>query len=121
MVNESQNTEITKVCVYCKVEKPLSEFHIKVGAKHSKDSRCITCKNDRQKRLRKLKKLTYPPTDNICECCGKKVDKLVPDHDDKANVFRGWICHNCNTGIGKLGDNISGLETALKYLNKNNI
>jgi hypothetical protein len=28
------------------------------------------------------------------------------------------LCHNCNIGIGQLGDSISGLAQALNYLRK---
>ena len=38
------------------------------------------------------------------------------DHDHETKEHRGWICGNCNTGIGKLGDNISGVQKALDYL-----
>jgi hypothetical protein len=31
------------------------------------------------------------------------------------------LCSECNTGIGKLGDNILGLERALSYLRSANL
>tara|TARA_R100000742_G_C4257386_1_gene75248 strand:+ start:391 stop:546 length:156 start_codon:yes stop_codon:yes gene_type:complete len=31
-------------------------------------------------------------------------------------AYRGWLCSNCNTGIGKLGDNIEGVQKAVDYL-----
>ena len=41
---------------------------------------------------------------------------LAVDHDHETMVIRGLLCISCNSGIGKLGDNIEGLERALNYL-----
>jgi hypothetical protein len=53
-----------------------------------------------------------------CECCGSSPNKrsLNLDHDHVTGLFRGWLCDNCNTGIGRLGDSINGLLRAIKYL-----
>jgi hypothetical protein len=37
------------------------------------------------------------------------------DHDHEDDTFRGWLCEPCNTGIGKLGDNIHGITNAMNY------
>ena len=39
----------------------------------------------------------------------------VLDHDHETNLFRGWLCDDCNLGIGKLGDNLEGIMRAVKY------
>tara|TARA_A200000159_G_C7239023_1_gene303691 strand:+ start:39 stop:185 length:147 start_codon:yes stop_codon:yes gene_type:complete len=41
---------------------------------------------------------------------------MVCDHDHNTLKFRGWICDPCNMGIGKLGDDLEGIEKALAYL-----
>lgn len=54
-----------------------------------------------------------------CACCGKPssvTGLMVVDHDHATGKVRGFICNMCNTGIGKLGDSVKGLETALAYL-----
>ena len=54
-----------------------------------------------------------------CECCGKKSHKTrVLDHCHETNQFRGWICEACNTGIGKLGDDFTGVWLAAMYLSR---
>ena len=55
-----------------------------------------------------------------CHCCGITMTKPQFDHDHETQAFRGWLCKNCNTGLGKLGDNIAGLERALRYLKGDN-
>ena len=55
------------------------------------------------------------PPPSACECCGRR-GRLVFDHDHALEIFRGWICAACNTGIGLLGDNVEGLRVAVAYL-----
>ena len=40
------------------------------------------------------------------------------DHDHTTNKFRGWLCYQCNSAIGNLGDSIKGLTRALEYLKR---
>lgn len=59
-----------------------------------------------------------------CKLCGKHASEeprgnLVVDHCHETGRIRGLLCSVCNTGIGKLGDTIEGLEKALDYLKKN--
>jgi len=56
---------------------------------------------------------------NSCEICAgvnKNGKVLSLDHCHKSNIFRGWLCNKCNTGLGKLGDSVHSLERALAYL-----
>lgn len=76
-----------------------------------------------QKRRSAAKKLgyaectEYPPTpsDNRCAICSR-TGKLVLDHDHATGAFRGYICRDCNMGLGKLGDNLDSLMRAIAYL-----
>ncbi len=54
-----------------------------------------------------------------CEICGKH-SNLQLDHCHSSNKFRGWICNHCNLGLGHFFDNIFSLESAIKYLKKQN-
>tara|TARA_B110000503_G_C7123040_1_gene403338 strand:- start:288 stop:947 length:660 start_codon:yes stop_codon:yes gene_type:complete len=60
-----------------------------------------------------------------CACCGIHQNelpyKLYVDHDHDTGLIRGLLCSNCNTSIGKLGDNIEGLMKALNYLEKHEL
>lgn len=60
------------------------------------------------------------PCPQLCECCGRLPGKRAMhlDHCHITDEFRGWLCGRCNKGIGALGDTISGLKSALKYLER---
>jgi hypothetical protein len=58
-----------------------------------------------------------------CDHCEKPA-KVFWDHDHVleelgfpiAETHRGWLCFHCNTEIGKLGDTVQSLASALDYL-----
>lgn len=50
-----------------------------------------------------------------CQLCGRDA-VLNYDHDHDTGTHRGWLCVTCNSGLGKLGDNVAGLKRAIKYL-----
>jgi hypothetical protein len=54
-----------------------------------------------------------------CGICGHRPEggrKLYIDHDHDTGVIRGLLCQRCNTGIGMLGDDLSMIERAARYL-----
>ena len=81
-------------------------------------NRCKPCIGESEVLLRALKKQN-PCTSDQCACCGR-IDKLFCDHDHATGKFRSWICRNCNSGIGLLGDFEEGLKQALAYLARTN-
>ena len=82
-------------------------------------NRCKPCITEAELLLRTLKKQHPQPATGTqkCGCCGR-IDKLFLDHDHSTKEFRGWICRNCNSGIGLLGDCPDGLRQALVYLER---
>lgn len=58
--------------------------------------------------------------EDLCQgCCGCIPERTIHlDHDHDLMLFRGWLCSNCNTGIGMFGDGRPGtierLEAAIK-------
>ena len=115
-----------KACIYCKKEKPFTEFTKHPTRFDGLDGRCKSCIKERVNHVKQIRK-NAPPISSTCDCCGQesgqdksyKKIKFCLDHDPENNVFRGWLCHKCNTGIGLLGDNIEGLNRAIKYLKEN--
>jgi hypothetical protein len=62
-----------------------------------------------------------PTEKTCCEICKKtyeqnKSKKMVRDHCHERNIPRGYLCNECNTAIGKLGDSIETVKYALRYL-----
>jgi hypothetical protein len=108
-----------KICVKCKILKPITDFRLSSKAEGSNYRRpeCYECEKKYQKtRNRKERAKMRPILGTPCQCCGKSDKALVYDHQHIDNKFRGWICQSCNIGIGRLGDCIEGVEKALIYL-----
>jgi hypothetical protein len=103
-------------CRLCGELKYESQFSNN-GRKRAKENRCKDCRRASAIILNDLKKKA-PPKPKNCECCSKEAETLCLDHCHKTLKFRGWLCELCNRGIGQLGDDIAGLERALRYLNK---
>ena len=59
-----------------------------------------------------------------CECCGRSATagkrRLAIDHCHLTRRFRGWLCGQCNVGIGMLGDTLEGVSRAVDYLKRTN-
>jgi hypothetical protein len=109
-----------KCCVEC-VTMLNSETGYVNGAsvrtgKQYLNSACRPCHNHRVSVVAKLKlKHEHPVAGTPCECCGR-ISKLFLDHTHGDDKFRGWICRECNSGIGLLGDSVESLKRALAYL-----
>ena len=117
----SEEIHGTKICLKCNEEKPYSEFYVNTYRRNKNNIEsnywysCKRCDN-KLKTIRKRIRKNAPPQPEVCECCNKSSDKLFVDHDHVTLLFRGWICPNCNTGIGNLGDNLEGVMNAVRYL-----
>ena len=117
----------TKVCSQCGEEKPatLGFFHKNMNDKGIYDRLkhiCIDCVKLNGRVIRDLKKKA-PPVPENCDCCGIDLTNMSSkdihfDHCKVTETFRGWLCKNCNVGLGMLGDDLAGIHRALVYLNK---
>jgi hypothetical protein len=58
-----------------------------------------------------------PPTDSKCAICHREAP-LALDHDHETGRFRGYICRDCNMGLGKLGDDLESIRRVLRYLER---
>ena len=81
---------------------------------HKACRQCITILEREKREVRKI----APPKPECCDCCHKKTKKLQLDHIHGSTTFRGWLCKACNSGMGKLGDNLEGVLRGALYLEK---
>ena len=110
--------ELGQKCIECGEVKPTQDYYPNNSVRCKK---CVIKRsyNDVYKGKSKRDSLVRPKPNN-CELCGKLIPNNKPcyDHDHETGQFRGWLCYGCNTGLGKLGDNIEGLELAIMYLKR---
>jgi len=121
-VSTFDGANYTIVCPKCNQAKPESEYYLYENIRQNGSMRkCKPCYNAYNNLKRSLKKENpYPHKDPVCACCGTRAttEVLALDHDHDTGAFRGYLCRNCNTGLGALGDDIKGLERAMDYLRK---
>ena len=108
-----------KICMECKQEKNIS-FYGTVGTdaygRLFTKNTCNTCTNNHQKIIHHHKKKYGPTKPNQCMICDKETT-LQLDHCHQTKAFRGWLCINCNIGLGRL-DTAELLIKALEYTHK---
>ena len=78
------------------------------------DKRCRECHTVLRKEQAQVRRAA-PPKPERCACCHRE-KILQVDHIHGSTTFRGWLCRNCNTGIGSLGDNLEGVLQSAIYL-----
>ncbi len=123
-----------KLCRSCGESKENTEFHKRtlrsgnIGLQH----KCKKCSSANRKQYYKphdsIKRqlgLTWDEVDKIkeigeCQGCHRTDRRLCIDHDHRTNKPRGLLCHNCNTALGLIGDDISTLANLINYLDKHN-
>lgn len=118
----------TKECSKCHAELPLTTEYFapncstNTGGNKYFRPECRACTKKAHQGKTKAKKLAgnppTPPMGTPCDNCGRTDMKLCFDHDHETLAHRGWLCQNCNQGLGRLGDTIESLERAIRYLRR---
>jgi len=105
-------------CKECHKVLPVMAFTTQVlrsdGAWHLKKI-CRQCHTENKKESYAVRK-NAPPKPERCACCNIKPKMFHLDHIHGTTIVRGWLCRACNTGTGKLGDNLEGVLQAAVYL-----
>ena len=59
-----------------------------------------------------------------CAICGQPQESFTKafavDHCHRTGKVRGLLCSNCNSALGKFGDNIHTVISAMEYLREHN-
>ena len=113
-------------CNDCGVVQPVENFqHIPSGEIKRK---CKSCKRKQLHLVDHLRTLhTYPDENYLCPICQRNIKEIgrkgqprmqmwVLDHCHDTETFRGWVCSNCNTGLGAFKDNVKRITKAKNYL-----
>lgn len=133
---------IKKLCNTCKESKYLKDFYKRSDTLDGYRSDCKLCYknksnnrwftdpdfrargNSRSKKYAVMKNygLTVDEYDEIlskpCAICGSPSEVL--DHDHITGINLEGLCKGCNTCIGNAKEDISILESAIRYLKKHN-
>ena len=125
-------------CKDCDSVKPMSEFYNTPSPYCKKHQNERTRKapnykaNVRKSKLKNTFGITPEEYDKMAKAqnylCGiclqpetsKGKENLAVDHDHITGFVRGLLCHNCNTAIGKLKDDVQLLKSAIFYIEKTN-
>ena len=116
-------------CSVCGILKENTEFtfyknrHTDNGYRLMTNTNCVTCQKVRAKERsaikKKFKDVKPPEFGEPCELCGQPVFRNWQlDHCHDTGEFRGWLCKQCNTGLGNLGDSLQRVELAVEYLKR---
>ena len=120
-----------KVCNQCKENLPDDQFHKRTmrSGKVGLQPKCKSCQTANRKQyykpheyMRRKFKLTeqqYSELMNVdsCQVCGGDFGKKkCIDHCHTTDQIRGVLCHNCNTALGLVGDNVEVLSKLIQYL-----
>lgn len=116
-----------KECRACGEIKPHSERHRNATAPDGLATSCKACRavKGRQRHLKRHYGLTEAERDEmidaqggLCAIC-RTAPAVHVDHCHTTGRVRGVLCFNCNSAIGKLGDDPDVIRRAIAYLEGN--
>ena len=106
-------------CRTCLTERNLHDFGVNntfVDGRTLRKHTCKACMATRARTLYQLHKAHKPPVDACCPICMRPTRRWVLDHDHATGTFRGWLCNDCNSSMGKFNDDVAILRRAILYL-----
>ena len=110
-----------KTCAECKRSLSILKYNVSMtdyyGRAYTKKI-CVDCDGHHRKIISNIKKEYAGTKPDKCMLCEIKTDELEVDHCHETGAMRGWICRNCNTGLGKFFDKSDLLIKAIEYLKK---
>ena len=114
-----------KTCITCRQSLSEDKFHKRTykSGKVGLQSNCKACASKKRKHhhrphssIRLQLGMSQKEVDVItapgkCQSCGSSSRKLCIDHNHETKKPRGLLCHNCNTALGLLKDEFTGLDS----------
>ncbi len=117
-----------KTCRKCDRELPLDMFYKRNNIPSGRQSTCKECQckgrvkytksHETARRTLNISDSIYEELMKVTHCqgCGIELKRKCIDHDHKTGKVRGVLCHNCNTSLGLLKDDLTTLRNLIKYL-----
>lgn len=105
-----------------RIAKSSKEWRSKNKEKHQSDVRFVNYKKQGLQLTKEEYFFIYEKQKGECAICGKTSSsgkKLCLDHCHKTLKIRGFLCPDCNIGLGKFKDDHNILHKAIVYLLKN--
>jgi hypothetical protein len=114
-----------QICVKCKIDKPLEDYHKDRRTANRRRTTCTECRNE-QRSVTNLSRFDYAKLlveqNNCCAICGIEATEmkreLSVDHNHETNKIRGLLCDRCNIGLGNFRDSTTLLSVAIEYLER---
>ena len=122
--NNKTKSKNKRRCKVCKVVKVLDRDFLIASTTidnkfYKKTCRACGALNSLVSSQIRKDNLNRYPADGVCELCKKTSPWILNcDHCHKNKSFRGWICRECNLGLGFLGDTKKSIKRALRYLER---
>jgi len=112
-----------KRCTVCAQSLPLDHFSPHPAGALGVNPACKACRCavGREQTRKRLERVATRPRPEHCECCGAPSTArhtLHWDHNHATGLFRGWICHGCNSALGQVGDSVERLRKLIRYLER---
>ncbi|MFF3502733.1 endonuclease VII domain-containing protein [Streptomyces sp. NPDC003247] len=113
-----------KRCPQCQEIKPHAEWERNKSSSDGWSSYCRVCRAERNRISYFKRKYGLTPTERdtmiasqmgLCVIC-LKAPAVHVDHCHETGKVRGVLCFNCNSAIGKLGDDPDAVRRAAAYL-----
>lgn len=113
-------------CIECKQFKEWESFYVYPPGARGHYPTCKPCHiivttEQGRKRTYGLDGVAYnsllESQGGLCGICGSP-NGLVVDHNHDTGIVRGFLCQQCNSGIGMLRDNPDLLRKAIEWLEK---
>lgn len=122
-------------CTRCLKDKDVDEFRKRPNRPKGRTSWCKDCLNaklratpkDVRRKYTLAHKYRMTPEEyetmyriqgGVCAFRSCMNDATDIDHDPIEGTVRGLLCSRHNTGLGKLGDSVDGLQEAIEYLRR---